>query len=170
MAFFLAGIPTWNDADIMLYHGTVGIYVASILQRIDLSLSQPLRDFGKGFYTTTNQLQAELRARERAKQLGDVPAVIAFAVERNTLAQLDSLCFVRSSPAATDYWSFVQNCRNTGRHDRRHAIMYDLVVGPVTGDWKKQTAIPDGDQISFHTDRAVYVLDVLAGARKRQVT
>lgn len=28
-----------------------------------------------------------------------------------------------------------------------------------TGSWKKQTVIPDGDQISFHTGQAVSVLD-----------
>jgi hypothetical protein len=169
VAFFLAGIPIWNDPDIVLYHGTAGMYAASILQSIDLNWCQPLRAFGKGFYTTTNQVQAELRAREWAKQLGDFPAVIAFTVERNSLAQLESLCFVRSSLAAVDFWSFVQNCRNTGRHDRRHAILYDLVSGPVTGDWKKQTVIPDGDQVSFHTDPAVTVLNILSGSRKRRV-
>ena len=169
MAFFLAGVPIWNDPDIVLYHGTAGMYVASILQGIDLSWCQPLRDFGKGFYTTTNQAQAERRAREGAKQLGDVPAVIAFTVERNSLAQLECLFFVRSSSAAADFWSFVQNCRNTGRHDRKHAIMYDLVSGPVTGDWKKQTVIPDGDQVSFHTDEAVDVLNALKSGRKRRV-
>src|SRR5271169_759255 len=86
VAYFLAGVPIWNDPDIVLYHGTADMYVASILQGVDLNWCQPLRDFGKGFYTTTNQVQAELRARERAKQLGDIPAVIAFTVERNSLA------------------------------------------------------------------------------------
>lgn len=169
MAFFLPGVPVWNDPDIELYHGTVDQYVASILQGIDLNWCQPLRDFGKGFYTTTSQPQAELRARELAKQLGDSPAVIAFTVEREQLAQLECLSFVRSSFSAVDFWSFVQNCRNTGRHDRKYAILYELVSGPVTGDWKKQTVIPDGDQFSFHTDREIDVLNGLSAAKKRQV-
>jgi hypothetical protein len=123
----------------------------------------------QGLLHTTIQVQAELRAREWAKQLGDVPAVIAFTVERNSLAQLECLFFVRSSSAAADFWSFVQNCRNMGRHDRKHAILYDLVAGPVTGDWKKQSVMPDGDQVSFHTDPAVAVLNALSAGRKRRV-
>jgi hypothetical protein len=47
--------------------------------------------------------------------------------------------------------------------------MYDLVAGPVTGDWKKQTVIPDGDQVSFHSRAAVDILNSLVAGRKRRV-
>ena len=69
------------------YHGT-SLEQAKKLMTIDLGpMAVPAAraldwreytDFGKGFYTTTNQVQAERRARQEAKQLGDVPAVIAF--------------------------------------------------------------------------------------------
>jgi len=156
----LAGIPPWTDQDIILFHGTLVNHVNSIIQAVDLTRCRPLRDFGRGFYTTTNRVQAERWANDLSIQSGGIPAVIQFTVERNALAQLDCLFFVRSAPNAIDFWSFVQHCRTTpGDHNRAHTGWYDIVMGPVTGSWKKQTVIPDGDQVSFHTVQATLVLD-----------
>lgn len=84
----------------------------------------------------------------------------------NDLAQLDCLFFARGDPAAVDYWSFVQYCRTIGGdHNRLHTPWYDLVAGPVTGTWKRQTVLRDTEQISFHTPHAVAVLN--AGAKTR---
>lgn len=164
----LPGVPVWNDQDIVLYHGTLDLHVASILQRVDLNRCRHLRDFGRGFYTTTNRLQAERWANDlAARNAGAAPAVIAFAVERNDLAVLDSLVFVRGTAAAVDFWSFVQFCRSSATdHGRAHAPWYDLVAGPVMGSLRKQSVIPDGDQLSFHTLQATAVLD---RSRKVQV-
>lgn len=61
---------------------------------------------------------------------------------------------------AIDFWSFVQYCRTVnGDHNRSHSLWYDIVVGPVVGTLRKQTVIPDFDQISFHTNVASQVLD-----------
>jgi hypothetical protein len=157
----LPGIPHWNDQDIVLYHGTLDVHVASILQAVDPNVCQYLRDFGRGFYTTTNRQQAERWANDLAlRTAGGVPAMIRFTVERNELARLDFLFFVRGTPAASDFWSFVQYCRTTAAdHNRAQTGWYDIVVGPVTGSWKKQTVILDGDQVSFHTHPAALVLD-----------
>lgn len=164
----LSGIPIWNDQDILLYHGTLDAHVASIFQRVDLNKCKHLRDFGRGFYTTTKRTQAERWANDLAAQtVGAVPAVIEFMVERNRLALLDTLFFVRSMPDSVDFWSFVQFCRSTAMdHGRARAPWYDLVVGPVMGSLRKQTVIPDSDQISFHTVHATAVLD---RSRKVQV-
>ena len=157
----LPGIPLWNDQEIELYHGTLDVHVASILQQVDLSVCRSLTDFGRGFYTTTSFPQAQQWAQNLALQgQAGGPAVVRFAVERNDLAQLDCLVFVRGTPHTVDYWSFVQYCRTIpGDHNRAHTGWYDLVAGPVTGSWKKQTIVRDGDQFSFHTDIATTVLD-----------
>jgi hypothetical protein len=169
-AVALPGVPPWTDQDIVLYHGTVDMHVASILQAVDLRQCQSLCDFGRGFYTTTNQVQAERWANNLAAQQGGAAAVIEFTVERDAFATLDCLFFVRSSPNAFDFWSFVQYCKTIARdHNRRQTPWYDIVAGPVPGDWKKQTVIPDGDQVSFHTHAAVGVLNRLPANRKRQV-
>jgi len=157
----LSGIPPWSDQDIVLYHGTLDMHVPSVLQGVDLKRCKHLRDFGRGFYTTTNPAQAERWANGLAAQsVASGPAVLQFTVERHQLAPLETLSFVRGSAAAADFWSFVQFCRSSATdHGRTHAAWYHLVVGPVAGSIRKQTVIPDGDQLSFHTATATAVLD-----------
>jgi len=48
-----------------------------------------------------------------------LPIVIAFEVERDRLAALDTLCFVRGGFEADDFWSLVYHCRNHGSDHRR---------------------------------------------------
>ncbi len=157
----LPGIPIWNDQDIVLYHGTLDAHVASILQRVDLNRCRHFRDFGRGFYTTTKRTQAERWANDLAAQTaGSAPAVIEFTMQRNNLALLDALFFVRGTADAVDFWSFVQFCRSSATdHARTHTLWYDVVVGPVMGSLRRQTVIPDGDQISFHTPYSTAVMD-----------
>jgi hypothetical protein len=165
----LPGVPPWTDQDIVLYHGTLDTHVASVLNAVDLRRCRRLCDFGRGFYTTTRMVQAERWAQNVARY-GGAPAVIEFTVERNAIARLDCLSFARASHDAIDFWSFVQFCKTTAAdHNRRHRPWYDIVSGPVPGDWKKQTVISDGDQVSFHTTAAVRILNQLPSAGKRQV-
>jgi len=142
------------------------MHVDSIEGGIDLSVCRDLTDFNRGFYTTTNQLQAEQWARNLANRGEGVPAVIRFTVERDELAHLECLFFIRGSAAAIDYWYFVQYCKTiVGDHHRTYTGWYDLVAGPVVGSLKKQTVVPDGDQVSFHTPNAIGVLDASTKAR-----
>lgn len=157
----LPGIPPWSDQDIVLYHGTLDAHVDSILQGVDLNRCKHLRDFGRGFYTTTKRTQAQRWANDLAAQTTRAaPAVLEFTVERNDLAVLEILFFVRGTAVAVDFWSFVQYCRSSATdHGRTPTTWYDLVVGPVMGSLRKQTVIPDGDQVSFHTPKATVILD-----------
>ena len=151
----------------MLYHGTADAFVQDILNAVEVTRGSFLKDFGRGFYTTTRLDKAVQWAGVKAARVGGVAAVIQFRVSRNSLALLDSLCFVRGDPMATDFWSFVQYCRMvSGDHYRAQTPWYDLVVGPVTGTWKRQTIIADADQISFHTPAGAAILD---GSGKAQV-
>ena len=166
----LAGVPPWNDQNILLYHGTSDRWTTSILRAVDLRKARPLTDFGRGFYTTTNLAQARRWANAVARTWGGTAAVVEFDVERTALAQLECLFFVRADTPAVDFWSFVQYCKTIpGDHTRRYtAGYYDIVAGPVPGDWKKQSVIRDSDQVSFHTVAAVDVLNQLPTNRKRR--
>lgn len=106
-----------------------------------------------------------------ARIWGGTPAVVEFDVERNALAELECFFFMRSEKLAVDFWSFVQYCKTTwGGHSRRYiAGYYDDVAGPVPGDWKKQSVIPDSDQVYFHTGAAVDVLNRRPAEHKRQL-
>ena len=153
-------IAGWADQDVVLYHGTLDIHVPAILAVVDVTRGSHLKDFARGFYTTTSLVQAERWANDQAVNTPYNPAVISFTVPRNDLAQLECLFFIRGDKNAVDYWAFVHYCRTTpGGHRRLHSLWYDVVAGPVSGNWRKQTLIPDADQISFHTDAAEAVLN-----------
>jgi Protein of unknown function (DUF3990) len=129
---------------------------------VNLALCRPWTDFGQGFYVTTNQHQARQWANTRVDKLAamvsppspaPVAAVLQFRLERDTLADLESLAFVLGTH---DFWALVSDCR--GRfppHQRpRKPPEYDVVYGPVTL-WPQILLIQDCDQISFHTTDAV---------------
>jgi hypothetical protein len=156
----IPGVPAWTDQDLVLYHGTTDAHVQDILNVVDETKGSVLKDFGRGFYTTSRLDKAVDWAHVKAGRIGGVAAVIQFAVSRNDLASLNCLFFVRGDPLAVDFWSFVQYCRTIpGSHNRAQTFWYDVVVGPVTGTWKRQSIIRDTDQISFHTPAGAAVLN-----------
>ena len=163
MARPLARVPrpvVWTNQTIKLYHGTLTVHVPSLLAAINPFHGRVDTDFGQGFYTTTKEKQPRDWARQLAVRLGGSPAVICFDVDRKKLAVLDSLWFVRGRSDAEDYWSFVSHARVGGAHGKiPKGDWYDIVVGPVTASWRRRYAIPDSDQIGFHTSTATAVLD-----------
>lgn len=154
----------WTNQDLVLYHGTTerganGILTAGVL----LTASTRRTDFGSGFYACTSRLQAERWARTRAFSDAPAtrPAVVSFSVERNALADLQTLVFVRAAADADDYWQFITHCRlGNPQHGRRKSEgYYDVVFGPVMkGNYPQRMTHPGYDQISFHTERAIHIL------------
>jgi len=95
-----------------------------------------------------------------------MPAVVQFTVDRNKLAELDTVWFVRGSFDADDFWSLVHHCRHAGGDHRRGLMRrkqpvkwYDVVVGPVAASWRQRLAISDADQASFHSAAATGLLN-----------
>jgi hypothetical protein len=165
----------WANQQLVLFHGTLDIHVASIRQAIDVTLGSPNTDFGQGFYTTTSQRQARswaFRLFQRS-QLTSSPgrtAVVSFTLERDALAGLEAIWFVRGSQDADDYWSLIFHCRS-GRPDHGRKITkpgwYDVAIGPVAAQWRKRRAIPNADQISFHTCKGEGILNALQKSKKQ---
>jgi hypothetical protein len=148
----------WQNQDIKLFHGTSSVHITSIWRGINLSQSKDATDFGVGFYTTTNIDQALIFAKRKAK-FGGEPAVFTFEVSRDKLAELDSIWFVRSTAEAEDYWKLVQSCRTMGRPNRGRNRWYDVAIGPVSKWYEERIAWTDYDQVSFHTRKALKLLD-----------
>jgi hypothetical protein len=119
-------------------------------------------DFGPGFYTTADRTQAAQWAEDLADRTGEA-AVVAWAeLDRDQLALLECLYFVRGHESAVDFWSFVHHCRRGARTHRRAGAakaMYDVVVGPVSRNYRRRAAYENMDQISFHTPAAQAVLN-----------
>src|SRR5262249_49794225 len=108
--------PTpWTNQNVLLYHGTLDVHVASIRGGVNPALGRAATDFGREFYTTTVERQARSWAFSLSKRRpGTRPAVLRFDVSRDDLAGLDSIWFVRGNPDADDFWSLVVYCRTGG--------------------------------------------------------
>jgi hypothetical protein len=120
-------------------------------------------DFGPGFYTTADRVQAGHWAVALARSMNEPAIVIRADIDRDLLASLDTLYFVRGHEGADDFWSFVRHCRGGARTHARAASkkrLYDVVVGPVSRNYKRRVAYEDMDQISFHTPEALAVLNL----------
>ncbi len=123
-----------------LYHGTNQIFDV-----IDLQISKPNKDFGKGFYLSADYEQALNMARIKVEQQQQgTPLVIEFDVDEEAMNALRLLRFDDYS----ELWAeFILANRNnsTGRpvHD------YDIVIGPIADDrvglqlWKYENQLID---------------------------
>lgn len=152
-------VPMWTNPELRLYHGTLRKHVKSIESGINLAKCDDGTDFGLGFYTTTSRSQAISFATSKVGYEGNSAAVIEFTVNRDALAALDSLWFVRSARNADEFWALVTACRKNGETNRGEQDWYDIVIGPVARRFQKRTYWPQYDQISFHTPNAVRLLD-----------
>src|SRR5438552_2299456 len=119
----------WQNQPIALYHGTMQRHAITIIEGgIDLSRSQEFRDFGRGFYTTSSVEQARAWGRVLHAEIANAterdaaenqPAVVRFDVNRDRLAQLEFLAFVRYDSDYDDLWNLIGDCRGYGvRHGR----------------------------------------------------
>ncbi len=153
--------PNWTNQPLILYHGTADREVSSILNSVNISQGRVNTDFGRGFYTTTVERQARTWASRLSQRKGGTqPAVIRFDVNRDALADLECLWFVRGSFDADDFWSLVFHCRRGNDHARTtNQGWYDVVIGPVVASWRQLLTLYDVDQVSFHTLRAANLLN-----------
>jgi len=159
----------WTNQDLRLYHGTVDVQVGSVLGGIDLNHPAIRRssDFGPGFYTTSSLHQAQKWAASLPKIRfpGTQPAVVYFVVSRDAISRLDCAWFVRGTQSDDDYWSLVEHFRGHPRgadHCRGGTTpWYDVVAGPLSQDWLNRRVVQASDQVSFHTPRAVALLNAL---------
>jgi hypothetical protein len=149
----------WSNEDILLYHGTNEESAQGITNKGgSLVYSRPMLDFGQGCYTTTNREQAVKWGIETGLKRGGNGFLVTFTVSRIALAGLESIWFVRNGEDADDLWRFITHCRTTGV-DHAKPGYYDIVIGPVATNFRRKVAIPDSDQVSFHTAKALEVLN-----------
>jgi hypothetical protein len=172
----------WTNQQLIVFHGCAdsalwtpanpnGIGTAPHHHHnINLGLCRPLTDFGRGFYTTTWEHQAKEWANQQVRRLAahgaasPIATVLRFDLDRNRLAALEDLVFLRET---TDFYDLVSYCRSGHPpHNRASASSppysastppYDAVYGPVSL-WQQRLVIKDCDQISFHTQRALAIL------------
>jgi hypothetical protein len=176
---------------VILWHGCTSVDKSHIEQLgIQLNHCAVDSDFGRGFYTTTLERQARQWAwtyyswlSQNPGKTGNQPVVLRFQARRYSsttrvdaadagLDALNSLQFVIADYFAEDYWSFVQHCRQSTKthindHQRTPGGWYDLVCGPVAAFWKQRVSMVGSEQFSFHTDRAIGILNGLVNREKK---
>jgi hypothetical protein len=161
----------------ILYHGS-----NIEIEKIDLNKCRPLKDFGRGFYTTSLIEQARAMAKRTVKIYGEGhPCITEFYFDDAVLkdTRLNIKCFERPN---LEWAKFVVNNRNHAFADFSSLECntdgkYDIVTGPVANDditalinvylagilsddaLIKELAYRElSEQVSFHTERAAVCL------------
>jgi hypothetical protein len=117
--------PIWANPNVEFFHGTRKKHADAILRGgIDPSCGSPNTHFGSGFYTTTNREQARRWAMQKADEPGDFPVVLQLMMDRDALARLRVLAFVRPT---SDFWNLVERCRDQNDTPYRTEEHYDVI-------------------------------------------
>jgi len=109
----------------ILYHGT-----NTDFQQIRLDMSRVGKDFGFGFYLTTDKQVATRQAERKLIQYGTGAKVVqSYFLDENKLLGLKVLRF----EAYTEEWAdfILLNRQNKERHSVHN---HDVVIGPIADD------------------------------------
>ena len=110
----------------ILYHGS-----NVIIENIDLTRSKPHKDFGKGFYLSSDEEQAFHMAALKSAILGGEPIVTRYEFDETYLHGTDLSVKIFSS--YTEEWAqFVFANRNSKNGNA--VFQYDIVYGPIAND------------------------------------
>lgn len=110
----------------ILYHGSTTDIV-----KIDLRMSKPNKDFGKGFYLSADRMQALKMAEYKAFQLGASPFVNEYDFDERLLSD-GTLKVLEFKDYSKNWAEFV--LANRMSNDGGSAHDYDVVVGPIADD------------------------------------
>lgn len=108
-----------------LYHGS-----NVVIDQVDLMCSKPYKDFGRGFYLSAVEEQAQELATFRALILGGTPVVSAFEFDEKHLVD-GSLSYLAFDSYTAEWAEFIFKNRNEAE-DFQHE--YDVVYGPIAND------------------------------------
>lgn len=107
----------------ILYHGS-----NMVIDKIDLEMSKPNKDFGKGFYLSENESQAMEMANFKSALLGGEPIVTKF--ESNELMMQSSDLRIKIFTDYSEEWADFVFANREGND----VELYDIVYGPIAND------------------------------------
>lgn len=109
-----------------LYHGS-----NVEIKEIDLTLSKPNKDFGRGFYLSNNYEQSYEMATFKTTFFRGSPLVTKFEFDESLLKN-GSLKVLSFSEYSKEWVDFVFQNRNQENQVFSHD--YDIVIGPIAND------------------------------------
>ena len=107
----------------ILYHGS-----NMIIDKIDLDMSKPNKDFGKGFYLSENESQAMEMANFKSALLGGEPIVTKFEFN-DSIMQSSDLRIKVFADYSEEWADFV-----FANREGYEVELYDIVYGPIAND------------------------------------
>ncbi len=107
-----------------IFHGST-----VIIKRPVILEQQRLLDFGSGFYTTTNQNQAERWATIKKKRSKKIKSIVTIYKIQKDLLFNQNYKIKEFSRADEEWLDFVFTNRKTDKPNK-----YDIVIGPVAND------------------------------------
>lgn len=107
----------------ILYHGS-----NMVIDKIDLEMSKPNKDFGKGFYLSENESQAMEMANFKSALLGGEPIVTKFEFNE-LMMQSSDLCIKIFTDYSEEWADFV-----FANREGNDVELYDIVYGPIAND------------------------------------
>ena len=138
----------------ILYHGT-----NTDFQQIRLDMSRVGKDFGFGFYLTTDKQVATRQAERKLLQYGTESKIVqSYYLDEKKLDELKVLRF----DSYTEEWAdFI--LLNRQNKERRSLHEYDVVIGPIANDTV-------GFQIRRYTEGIITKAQFLQEIMYHQVT
>lgn len=109
-----------------LYHGS-----NMAIGDIDLACSKPNKDFGRAFYLSASQEQAEEMASFKADFLGGTPIVMEYEFDENVLLD-GTVSFKQFDDYCEEWAQFVYDHRTEPYGLTFHK--FDIVYGPIAND------------------------------------
>jgi len=110
----------------ILYHGST-----TIIDSIDLQRSRPNKDFGRGFYLTTDKNQALRMGEFKALTEGGNPVLNVYEFDESVL-QSNEIKFLQFDSYSREWAEFIFLNRNNPTKLPQHS--YDIVYGPIAND------------------------------------
>ncbi len=110
----------------ILYHGS-NMPITSI----DLKRSNVGKDFGCGFYLTTNRKQAERMAQRKVRLYGGKVEISKYEFDKEA-AENANIKIKKFQSYSKEWASFVLANRENGTRKQIHN--YDIVYGPIAND------------------------------------
>ena len=156
-----------------LYHGT-----AKMFQYFDLRYAKMFKDFGKGFYLTTNFMQAQKWAQQKAdREKSSITYIYQYKIKYASLQEYKILELLQYDEKWLD---FIADCRIDGK-ETDYDIIYDKMadnrgknISQILDKYKKGIISASdavfsirwktekeekADQYCFKTQKALKILD-----------
>lgn len=111
----------------ILYHGS-----NTDIEQIDLKVGSPYKDFGQGFYLTSDIETAKRMAQKKANLFGGAPTLIIYELKDDAFASTSLKIKRFPEKASAEWFLFIDANRDRQLSHPTHD--YDIVIGPIADD------------------------------------